>query len=167
MHVNQSCSVWLCIYNIYWWMLDFTHTFVLYSRKTLMSLVIGMFSLFLVPSSAAQIDCCVTGLTGLNLQNSFAKFTWQFGKCEWSVDTQLISVGINKENDSWYCIFHCYCLLKLSWHERKVKNSTCHKVNTNEAPHGTGWHMLWSTPSWTLQAISDQEQARQHWKPFD
>ena len=38
------------------------------------------FSLFHPP--AAQIDCCVTGFTGLHLQNIFARFTWLFGICE-------------------------------------------------------------------------------------
>jgi len=93
-------------------MLDFTHTFVLYSRKTLMRLVIGMFSLFLVPSSAAQIDCCVTGLTGLNLQNSFAKFTWQFGKCEWSVDTLVFCWNQKGEQ---FLILYFPLLLLIDW----------------------------------------------------
>lgn len=119
-------------------MLDFTHTFVLYSRKTLMRLVIGMFSLFLVPSSAAQIDCCVTRLTGLNLKNSFAKFTWQFGKCEWSVDTLVFCWNQKGEQ---FLILYFPLLLLIETFMTWTQSQEFH-LPQNQHQWGSSWNWL-------------------------
>jgi len=88
------------INNIYWLNVAFSDTFLfmLHSRNNTYKIGnwhVLAFSLFHPP--AAQIDCCVNGFTGLNLQSIFARFTWLFGKCEQSVDILVFCWNLKGE----------------------------------------------------------------------
>ena len=138
------------------------------------------FSLFHPP--AAQIDCCVTGFTGLNLQNIFARFTWLFGKCEQSVDILVFCWNLKGEQflTSYfplslliiYILFNYWLMNKLT-----VKRM-CHKFVGMLHAHGMASaeqynQSIYNTKSHTRLAHYAQEQHNNKnnlhftsWKPF-
>ncbi len=138
------------------------------------------FSLFHPP--AAQIDCCVTGFTGLNLQNIFERFTWLFGKCEQSVDILVFCWNLKGEQFLTlyfplllliiYISFNYWLIFNWLWKECVINLLICYMPMV--------WHLLsnitnqcTTQKSHTILAHYAQEQHNNqnnlhftNWKPF-